>query len=122
MPDADAVRAWVEGYLVAWNSNAPADIVGLFTEDAEYYTDPYGPPWVGRDEIVEQWLAHKDAPGETSFEWQPLALAHDVAVITGEATYPDTVYSNLWVIRLDAEGRCREFTEWWMEHPRRSSD
>jgi hypothetical protein len=22
-----------------------------------------------------------------------------------------------WVIRLDAEGRCTEFTEWWMRHP-----
>jgi hypothetical protein len=24
------------------------------------------------------------------------------------------VYSNLWVIRFDADGRCREFTEWYM--------
>ena len=23
----------------------------------------------------------------------------------------------LWVVRLDAEGRCTEFTEWWMQHP-----
>ena len=23
----------------------------------------------------------------------------------------------LWVIRLDAEGRCAEFAEWWMRHP-----
>jgi hypothetical protein len=43
----------------------------------------------------------------------------EVAIVTGTATYkePPTVYSNLWVMRLDADGRCREFTEWWMQHP-----
>ncbi len=29
-------------------------------------------------------------------------------------TYPDETFSNLWLIRLDDAGRCREFTEWWM--------
>ena len=33
------------------------------------------------------------------------------------AATPPSTYSNLWVIRLDAEGRCTEFTEWWMQHP-----
>jgi uncharacterized protein (TIGR02246 family) len=117
--DEDAVRGWVEGYVVAWNSNQPADIAQLFTADAEYYTDPYGPPWVGRDDIVEHWLADRDEPGETSFEWQPLTLADGLAIVTGTTTYPHTVYSNLWVIRIDDQGRCREFTEWSMEHPRR---
>jgi uncharacterized protein (TIGR02246 family) len=122
MADVEAVRGWVEGYVAAWNSNAPADIVRLFTEDAEYYTDPYGPPWVGRDEIVEKWLVHKDKPGETSFEWEPLVVTDDVAVVTGTTTYPTTVYSNLWVIKLDGASRCREFVEWWMEHPSRAGD
>ena len=29
---------------------------------------------------------------------------------------PPIEYSNLWVIRLDGDGRCSEFTEWWMQH------
>jgi type II secretory pathway pseudopilin PulG len=44
---------------------------------------------------------------------------HDVAAVQGETvdrTTPQTS-SNLWIIRLDAEGRCTEFTEWWMQHP-----
>ena len=117
--DEKAVRGWIDGYVAAWNSNNPREIASLFADDAEYYTDPYGPPWVGRDAIVEQWLADKDQPGETSFEWQPLVVSADgLAIVTGTTTYPATVYSNLWVIRLDERGRCTEFTEWWMEHPR----
>jgi hypothetical protein len=49
------------------------------------------------------------------------AFHPDVAVIQGETVYhrPPHTYSNLWVIRLGAEGRCTEFTEWWMRHPDR---
>jgi hypothetical protein len=57
-----------------------------------------------------------------TFEWQPLVVTPDVAIITSTAAYKEapSVYSNLWVMRLDAEGRCREFTEWWMPHPAES--
>jgi uncharacterized protein (TIGR02246 family) len=113
------VQAWVEGYVRAWNSNDPAAIGDLFTEDAAYYTEPYSEPWRGRDVIVRRWLERKDEPGETEFRWHPLVVTAEVAVVQGTAVYshPPRVYSNLWVLRLDPEGRCAEFTEWWMQHP-----
>jgi hypothetical protein len=118
MDDAQ-VAAWVEGYVRAWNSNDPADIGALFAVDAAYYTEPYATPHRGRQAIVEDWLARRDEPGETSFRWWPLASSGQVAVVQGETTYrtPPRTYSNLWVIRLDDGGRCSEFTEWWMEQP-----
>jgi hypothetical protein len=115
MTDIDTVTRWIDGYLRAWNSNDPSDIGGLFTADAEYYTAPFRPPWRGRGEIVSGWLERKDAPGETAFEWHPIAVTEGVAVIEATTTYPDRTYRNLWVIRLGAGGRCRQFTEWWME-------
>jgi predicted ATPase len=53
------------------------------------------------------------------FRWHPVAVTQDVAVVQGETVYRTTsrTYSNLWIIRLDTDGRCTEFTEWWMEHP-----
>jgi uncharacterized protein (TIGR02246 family) len=113
------LKEWVEGYIRAWNSNDPEDIGALFTEDALYYTEPYAAPWRGREQIIERWLERKDEPGQTSFDWRPLVETSETAVIVGTATYrdPPRVYSNLWVLRFDREGRCLEFTEWWMEHP-----
>jgi len=116
MTEPDRLTAWIEGYVRAWNSNDPADIGGLFTADAEYYTAPFRPAWRGRERIVEEWLARRDEPGETTFRWQPVAVTDEVAVVQGTTTYPERTFSNLWVIRLDTDGRCREFTEWWMEH------
>jgi hypothetical protein len=119
MPDLDQVTRWVDGYRKAWTSNDPADIGALFSDDAAYFTEPFRAPRRGRQAIVEDWLARRDEPGETEFSWWPLVVAPEVAVVQGETRYrtPPRTYSNLWVIRLDDEGRCTEFTEWWMEHP-----
>lgn len=120
MTDLDAVRRWIDHYVRAWNSNDREDIGSLFTDDAVYSTEPYHAPWKGREQIIAGWLDHKDEPGETSFEWQPISITDEVAVISGTTRYPESAYSNLWVLRLNPDGRCRQFSEWWMEHPRPS--
>jgi uncharacterized protein (TIGR02246 family) len=119
MADLTQVTGWIDRYVAAWNSNEPTAIGDLFTDDAEYLSDPYGPAWSGRETIVAEWLRRRDKPGETTFSWQPVVVTDDVAVIEGETTYPTRTYSNLWLIRLDAEGRCRHFTEWAMKQPKK---
>jgi hypothetical protein len=49
-----------------------------------------------------------------------------VAVATGESSYKDSpdgpiarVYDNCFVMRFDSEGRCREFTEWFIKRKSR---
>ena len=116
--DAKALDAWLEGYVRAWDTNDPENIGGLFIEDARYYTAPFREPWRGRDGIVASWLERKDEPGTWSFRHEVLAIAGDLGFVRGWTTYlnPPTGYSNLWVIQLAPDGRCAEFTEWWMEH------
>jgi len=111
-----ALAAWIAAYERAWASNDPDEIRVLFTDDALYFTTPFREPWSGRQEIVDGWLDRKDEPGGWTFEWQPLVDTTELAIITGTTTYrdPPLVYSNLWVLRLADDGRCREFTEWWM--------
>ena len=115
---ADDLGRWVDAYLRAWASNDPNDIGHLFTDDAAYYTAPFREPWRGREAIVAGWLDRKDEPGDYSFRYEVLAVAGDLSFVRGWTTYhkPPTEYSNLWVVRLAADGRCVEFTEWWMEH------
>lgn len=122
MDDA-RLAEWMKGYIRAWNSNDPDHIGSLFADDSRYYTAPFRPPWMGREGIVQGWLESKDEPGQTDFTWEPLVVTDELAVVVGVTTYhatanePETRYSNLWVLRFDGEGRCSEFTEWWMQHP-----
>ena len=114
----EQVQAWMEKYQAAWASNSPEDIRALFTPDARYETRPGDPdPWVGRDDIVNRWLAARDEPGDWTFSWELLGTDGNTAFVQGVTTYagnrPD--YDNLWVIRFDGSGRASSFTEWFME-------
>jgi ketosteroid isomerase-like protein len=116
-----ALADWMAGYLRAWKSNDPDEIGALFSDDARYYTEPSAEPWHGRGAIVEGWLGRKDEPGDANFAWTPLVEAGTLAVITGRTTYRSgDDFDNLWVIRFDGDGRCSEFTEWWMQRSPRA--
>jgi hypothetical protein len=118
MTSLDAVTAWIGNYRTAWESNEPGDIGDLFAEDAAYFTEPYAKPWLGRKQIVRKWLKRADKPGTTDFEWHPLIVTDELAIIEATTNYPKKTFSNLWVLRLDGSGQARQFTEWWMQHPK----
>lgn len=119
----DQLTTWVENYRLAWESNEPAEIRALFTEDAEYFTEPYTEPRRGQDAIVETWIENKDEPGEASFTWTPISLTDDgIGVLQAITEYasPRRLYYNLWVVKLARDGRATHFTEWYMM-PERST-
>ncbi len=93
---AEPIASWIEGYRRAWESNDPADIRALFTEDSEYRDGPHGEPWIGREQIVERWLAQRDEPGQTRFEWEVLSDDPVLSFVQGVSTYASgRVYDNL---------------------------
>jgi ketosteroid isomerase-like protein len=118
MTDSQTITDWMNGYLRAWDSNAPDDIRALFTDDAEYLTAPFVDPRVGVDAIVSGWIEDQDQPGDYTFSWSELALDGDLAFVTGDTLYSDgRRYANLWIIRFAPDGRATSYTEWYMRHP-----
>ena len=84
--------------------------------------------------MVRSWLGEaayagasaRDENGTYDAMYRAVAVDGDVAVATGSSTYlsgpggpVEKVYDNCFVMKFDAEGRCREFTEWYVERPRR---
>lgn len=122
MTDRETAERWLRGYRVAWESNEESDIRALFADDAVYNYHPYEPdPVVGVDAIVASWLENRDEPGDFDFTGHVVAVDGEVAVVQGVTSYPGEnppkTYDNLWVIRLQADGRAREFTEWYILRP-----
>lgn len=119
METGDAQR-WLDRYVEAWRSNDPAVIGDLFTEDASYRYHPYDEPVVGRDEVVRSWLEEPDDPDGWEARYEPFAVEGDRLVATGRSRYyavgddPERVYHNAFLIELDADGRCRSFTEYYV--------
>jgi hypothetical protein len=74
----EAVQAWLDGYLRAWETYDAADVEALFTADAEYRYHPFDEPESGRDTIVWNWLnpngdaSGRDKPGGVGRRLSPI--------------------------------------------------
>ncbi len=115
--EARQFETWMQGYIRAWNSNLPEDIGRLFAEDGRYHTAPYRKPWQGRQEIVANWIDIKDEPGDFTFRYEILGVSGQTGFIRGWTEYlgEQRKYHNLWVVKLNEQGECEEFVEWFME-------
>jgi ketosteroid isomerase-like protein len=126
------VERWLSAYIEAWKTYDRDQIAALFSDDVRYRYHPYDEPIEGRQAVVESWLGegdHEDAStrdeeGTYDATYEPVAVEGDVVVATGASTYRtepggpvEKVYDNCFVMRFDADGRCREFTEWFVERP-----
>ncbi len=128
------VDRWLDAYVEAWKNYDPAQIAALFAEDITYRYHPEDDAIKGRDAVVDSWLgegdnpdaSERDEPGTFDAAYRAVAVDGDVAVATGISSYRDRpggavvrVYDNCFVMQFDSEGRCREFTEWFVQRKTR---
>ena len=127
--DRERAQDWLDRYVAAWRSYDPADIAALFSDDVAYRYHPHDEPVLGRDAVVASWLGEpssagastRDAPDTYEAAYAPVAVDGDVVVATGTSRYRETpggpvvrIYDNCFVMRFDGQGRCREFTEYYL--------
>lgn len=130
----DAVLDWVAAHDDAWRTDDAERIGRLFSEDGIYHLGPFEGPWrgyrgpiVGRKAIADAWATAFD-PGER-FEAtaEVVAIEGRRAVVRRVITYegagrePAARFGCVWVLDFDAEGRCREYQEWFVQDAREGS-
>jgi hypothetical protein len=119
MTTTEQVQAWLDAYVAAWRSYDRAAIEALFADGARYAYHPYDEPLVGPAAIAESWLGDRDEPGTWEASYAPALVAGDSAIAKGETRYTSgDVFSNLFELDFDADGRCTRFVEWFVHHPR----
>lgn len=119
---AEAVNAWLARYIAAWKSYDPAQIAALFADDCQHRYTPFDAPQIGKQAIVDSWLANRDAPDTYDARYETLMIDGDRAVTHGRTWYyaPGTrdvtaEFANIWVLRFNDRGECCAFTEWYFE-------
>lgn len=117
------VQAWLDRYVDAWRANERAPIEALFSEDVVYRFRPYEsyPAAVGIEAVVDAWLGEtRDEPDTWEARYEPYAVDGDRAVAIGFSRYfatpdaPEKTYRNAFLLLFAADGRCAEFTEYYM--------
>ena len=116
----EQVQSWLDAYIAAWRSNDATEIGELFSEDARYRFVPWFDPVIGREAIVAAWHDDFDEDDEWSASYSPVEVTDNVILATGRTTYhrEPITFENLFVLEFDEAGRCREFTDWYMKHPK----
>jgi ketosteroid isomerase-like protein len=132
--DRQSLQTWLDRYVDAWKSYDPEAIGSLFAEGATYRYHPYDPDDEtvrGREAIVRDWVepdgnaSTRDQPGTYDAHYEPYAIDGDRAVAFGTSSYwtdasrstLERIYYNVFLMRFDADGRCTEFTEYFLKGP-----
>ncbi|SDU11753.1 nuclear transport factor 2 family protein [Jiangella alkaliphila] len=121
--DSARVTAWIESYERAWRTPGVESLDEVFAAGATYQQSPYQDPVVGLTAIERMWEAQRDGPDEVfRMVTEVVAVDGDTAVVRAEVWYGDPVteeFRDLWVVRLDDDGRCTWFEEWPFAPPGR---
>ena len=118
--DREQVARWLDDYIAAWRSNDRAQIEALFTPDATYRYRPNDDAVIGAQAIATDWLEDPDDPAVWQAGYTPFAIDGDAVVAVGVSRYratadrPERTYHNCFLMTFAHDGRCRDFTEWFM--------
>ena len=128
----DDVQGWLDRYIAAWEADDAAAIGDHFTADARYRFHPSDEGFVGREAIVRSWLdptgdaSTRDEPGTWEAAYEPFVVGGHRAVAVGWSRYYDDtskttiryVFDNAYLLEFGEDGRCRSFTEFYVERPK----
>lgn len=122
------ISDWLARYEAAWRAPGTGRLAAIFTEDVVYRQSPYEEPVTGLTAVGRMWEETREGPDEVfAMTTEILAVDGATAVVRLEVRYGDPVdqeYRDLWVVRLDGDGRCSWFEEWpfWPGQPYTAED
>jgi hypothetical protein len=112
-------KSWLEAYGRAWVERNPQAAADLFAEDGTYQVTPFVKPMRGRPAIFEYWSNVARTQQDIQFGYEILAVTREAGIARWWASFLiipqglQTKLDGIFLITLDADGRCRSLKEWW---------
>jgi SnoaL-like domain len=122
--EQSAFKAWLEEYGRAWMGRDARAAAELYTVDGTYQVTPFVEPMRGRAAILAYWTHVAETERDIEFGYEVLAVTAGIGIArwwTSFVIVPqglETRLDGIFVIELDAEGRCRSLREWWHKEQR----
>ena len=121
--DYAAAGDLLETFGRAWSTFDGDLIVSMFTDDAEYQTDPFGSPMVGHNAIRAYWNEGAETTGDVEFTPERHWVAGDTVLCAWHASYVEKDTRDLvrfvgfmtWDMAED--GRIARLREWTIQAP-----
>ena len=112
-------KSWLEAYGRAWESRDPQAATELYAEDATYQVTRFVAPLCGRQAIFDYWTEITKTEEGIRFDFEILAVKPDFGIARWRASFIrippglKTQLDGIFLISLDAAGRCKSLKEWW---------
>lgn len=112
-------QAWLVAYGRASIENDPQASAALFSEEAQYYENPFAVPMVGRPAIHQYWQQGARDLKDKTAEFQILAIDGNQGLARWQSTFVHVASGDhvaldcLFLVEFDEQHKCRVFREWW---------
>jgi len=117
--DRESFEGWLDAYGRAWQSRDPEAAARLFTYYATYHETPFDEPIRGHEGILEYWSEVPRSQEDIRFSCEILAvtaetgIAHWKSAFTRLPSNAPVELDGIFLVKLDGDGLCTEFREWW---------
>jgi uncharacterized protein (TIGR02246 family) len=117
--DRTTFESWLDAYKQAWKGRDPEAAADLFTADANYFETPFEAPARGRDGIRDYWSDATRYQEGIEFSYEVLATTENIGIahwhtkFTSLTSNSTVELDGIFLVGLDADGKCTEFREWW---------
>jgi uncharacterized protein (TIGR02246 family) len=117
--DESAFKRWLDKYGEAWKNRDPQAAAELYAQDGSYQVTPFVEPLRGREEIRKYWGEVARTEQDVSFWYEILSVGEEFGIAHWRASFEitpqelRTQLDGIFLIKLDASGRCRSLREWW---------
>jgi hypothetical protein len=116
----DEFRGWLDAYGAAWQDGDAQAAIDLFTDDAEYYENPFEDPLVGKSAIRRYWSEGAgESQSDVVFLHEAMAVVERKGLAQWQATFVRIPSGNhvelngFLIAEFDGAGKCSVFREWW---------
>ena len=117
--DPAKFESWLDAYKRAWETRDPEVAASLFTAKATYQETPFEDPVRGREGIRDYWWDVTRYQEGIEFSYEVLATTETVGIAHWHSGFTRLTSNSaveldgIFLVKLDADGKCTEFREWW---------
>jgi len=117
--DNTSFRNWLDAYGRAWQERNPQAAEELYAEDGTYQVTPFLEPMRGRKAIRAYWDEVTATEKDIRFSCEILVTTEAFGIARWRASFErtppglQTKLDGIFLIELDASGKCTSLREWW---------
>ena len=117
--DQTSFRNWLDAYGRAWQERNPQAAEELYAEEGTYQVTPFLEPMRGRKAIRAYWDEVTATEKDISFSCEILTTTEAFGIARWRASFErtppglKTKLDGIFLIELDASGKCTSLREWW---------